>query len=322
MEIYAMKKIRFSHLLILLVCVILLSVSALVPVVAQDETYQFAIIVHDGTTSFYAPVINGMEIACAQVGAECQFLGPPNGSDVAAQVDLIENAINSGTDAVILDIPDENAMERVVEQAEAAGVGVYFIGTAYPQMTNYGSIGQNFYAAGQTMGNQIVQYLPDGGKVGIVVCCAGNIPLGQRAQGAIDVLTANGNFEIVGPTEIGTDQTEAYGAIEAMYQANPDLKGIFGVDANTEVIGRFIQRNSLGGQLMGGGFDLVPGTLSAIESGDMQFTIGQNPFLWGYLSVHQMWLSVAHGVHPVSFDSGADVVDATDDIANLDPLFH
>jgi simple sugar transport system substrate-binding protein len=213
-------------------------------------------------------------------------------------------------------------MERVVASAEAAGVGVYFIGTSYPQMTDYGSIGQNFYAAGQTMGNQIVKYVPDGGKVGIVVCCAGNIPLGQRAQGAIDVLNAAGNYTIVGPIEIGTDQTEAYGAIEAMYQANQDIKGIFGVDANTEVIGRFIQRSNLKGQIVGGGFDLVPGTLSAIQSGDMSFTIGQNPFLWGYLSIHQMWLYLEHGIHPISLDSGADVVDASDDIANLDPMFH
>ncbi len=297
---------------------------SLMQVTAQDaaKVYKFDIIVHDGTTSFYAPVINGMNIACAQIGAECQFLGPPNGSDIAAQVDLAENAINSGVDAIILDIPDENAMEKVVAEAEAAGVGVYFIGTSYPQMTDYGSIGQSFYSAGQTMGNQIVKYLPDGGKVGIVICCAGNIQLGLRAQGATDVMTAAGNFTVIGPIEIGTDQTEAYGAIEALYQANPDIKGIFGVDANTEVIGRFIQRNNLKGQVMGGGFDLVPGTLGAISSGDMQFTIGQNPFLWGYLSVHQMWLYLEHGIHPISLDSGADVVDATDDIANLDSMFH
>jgi simple sugar transport system substrate-binding protein len=322
MEILTVQKQKLYRVLFVLVCLGMLTSISLMQVTAQDEPYKFAIIVHDGTTSFYAPVINGMNIACAQLGAECQFLGPPNGSDVAAQVDLIENAINSGVNAVILDIPDENAMQRVVGEAEAAGVGVYFIGTAYPEMTNYGSIGQNFYAAGQTMGNQIVQHLSDGGKVGIVVCCAGNIPLGQRAQGAMDVLTAAGNFTVVGPTEIGTDQTEAYGAIEAMYQANPDLAGIFGVDANTEVIGRFIERNSLQGQVVGGGFDLVPGTLSAIQNGDMQFTIGQNPFLWGYLSVHQMWLFLEHGIHPISLDSGADVVDATDDIANLDPMFH
>ena len=47
---------------------------------AAGKQYKFDVIVHDGTTSFYAPVINGMNIACAQIGAECKFLGPPNGS--------------------------------------------------------------------------------------------------------------------------------------------------------------------------------------------------------------------------------------------------
>ena len=107
-----MQKQRLYRVLLMLVCLGLLAGTSLMQVTAQDEPYKFAIIVHDGTTSFYAPVINGMNIACEQLGAECQFIGPPNGSDVAAQVDLAENAINSGVDGIILDIPDENAMER------------------------------------------------------------------------------------------------------------------------------------------------------------------------------------------------------------------
>jgi simple sugar transport system substrate-binding protein len=261
-----------------------------------------------------------MNIACGQIQAECKFLGPPNGSDPVAQVDLVENAINSGIDAIILDIPDQKAMEKVTAEADAKNVGVYFIGTAYPH-TKYGSIGQDFYAAGKAEGNQIVKYLPGGGKVAIVTCCAGNVPLGQRAQGAMDVLKANGKFQIVGPTVISTDETQAYGAIESVYEANPDLKGIYGTDATTSIIGRFIQRNGLIGKVMGGGFDLVPATLSGIKSGALQFTTGQNPFLWGYLAVHQMWLQKEHGVHPISVDSGADIVDATT-AGNVDPQFH
>ena len=287
---------------------------------AESKHYKFNVIVHDGSTSFYAPVINGMNIACAQIGAECKFLGPPNGSDIPAEVDLIENAINSGIDAVIMDIPDEKAMQKVTAEADAKNVGVYFIGTAYPK-TKYGSIGQDFYTAGKSEGNQIVKYLPDGGKIAIVTCCAGNVPLGLRAKGAMDAVTATGKFQIVGPTVISTDETQAYGAIESLYQANSDLKGIFGTDAMTSIIGRFIQKNGLKGKVMGGGFDLVPATISAIKSGDLQFTTGQNPFLWGYLAVHQMWLLKEHGVQPINVDSGADTVDASR-AGNVDPQFH
>jgi simple sugar transport system substrate-binding protein len=291
------------------------------PAQPSGKKYKFVFVVHDGTTTFYRPVINGMNIACSQVGADCQFMGPPNGSDIPAEVDLIENAIQSGADAVFLDIPDQQAMEKVTAEAKAKNVEVFFIGTVYPDKPEYGSIGQDLYRAGQVMGQQAAKSLPDGGKVGIVICCPGILPLQRRAQGAIDALNATGKFQVVGPIEISTDQTKAYGAIEALYQGNPDIKGIFGVDANTEVIGRFIQKNGLKGVVKGGGFDLVPGTLEAIKTGDMQFTTGQNPFLWGYLPVQEMWLFKEFGVRPVSLDSGADVVDASN-AAGIDPLFH
>jgi simple sugar transport system substrate-binding protein len=321
MEKFNMKKLTINHLIIVLLCLVMLGVTAATPATAQNKKYKFAVIVHDGTTPFYAPVINGMNVACAQLGAECKFLGPPNGSDVAAEVDLAQNAINSGVDGIAIDIPDAKAMEKVVAEAKAKKVDIYFIGTPYPDHPEYGSIGQNFLNAGHTMGQQIVKYMPDGGKVGIVTCCIGNIQLGQRAQGAIDIMKANGKFTVVGPVDITSDATKQYGAIEAMYQANPDMKGIFGVDASTEVIARFIQKNNLKGKVSGGGFDLVQGTLNAIKTGDVQFTTGQNPFLWGYLSMHQLWLHSAHGVHPISLDSGADTVDISN-VEGLDPMFH
>jgi simple sugar transport system substrate-binding protein len=291
------------------------------PAVAQSKTYRFDVIVHDGSTSFYAPVQTGMEVACAEIKAECKFLGPPNGSDPVAQVDIIQNSINSGVDGIILDIPDPKAMEKIVELAKSKNVDVYFIGTPYPDMLDYGSMGQNFYNAGVAVGKQIIKYLPDGGKVGIVTCCAGNIPLGQRAQGQIDTLTATGKFTVVGPILLGADATQQFGAIEAMYQANPDIVGIFGTDASTEVIARFIERNNLKGKVTGGGFDLLPATVEAVKNGDMAFTTTQNPFLWGYLSVHQLYLKREYNLNPISIDSGAGVVDSTN-VDKVNPKYN
>ena len=175
-------------------------------------------------------------------------------------------------------------------------------------MLDYGSMGQNFYNAGVAVGKQAIKYLPNGGKVAIVTCCAGNIPLGQRAQGTTDAFKAAGNFIVVGPVLLGNDATQQYGAMEAMYQANPDIVGIFGTDASTEVIARFVEKNKLKGKVVGGGFDLLPATVEAVKKGEMAFTTTQNPFLWGYLSVHQLYLHRVYNLHPISIDSGAGVV--------------
>jgi simple sugar transport system substrate-binding protein len=290
--------------------------------IAQDHQYKFDIVVHDGQTSFYAPVQTGMEVACAELKAVCSFSGPPNGSDPVAQVDMAQNAINAGIDGIILDIPDRKAMEKVVKLAKSKNVDVYFIGTSYPDMLDYGSMGQNFYNAGLAVGKQAIKYLPNGGgKVAIVTCCAGNIPLGQRAQGTTDALKAAGNFTVVGPVLLGNDATQQYGAMEAMYQANPDIVGIFGTDASTEVIARFIEKNNLKGKVVGGGFDLLPATVEAIKKGEMAFTTTQNPFLWGYLSVHQLYLHREYNLHPISIDSGAGVVDSTN-VDKVNPKYN
>ena len=290
------------------------------PALAQDKTYKFDIIVHDGSTSFYAPVQTGMEVACAELKADCKFMGPPNGSDPVAQVDLAQNAINSGVDGIILDVPDQKAKDKITAYAKDKNVDVFFIGTSYPDDPDHASIGQNFYNAGVAVGKQIEKYLPNGGKVGIMLCCAGNIPLGQRASGEIDTLKANPKFTVVGPVLMGQDETQAFGAIEAMNQANPDMVGIFGTDASTEVIARFIQRNKLTGKVIGGGFDLVPATVNAIKTGDVKFTTTQNPFLWGYLSVHQLYLKRQYGLNPISIDSGAGVVDSTN-VEKVNPKY-
>src|SRR5689334_661060 len=129
-----MKKVGINNLFVAMLCVVLavlLSFTASTRAMSQAKTYKFDVIVHDGSTSFYAPVINGMKVACAQLGADCKFLGPPNGSDIPAEVDLIENAINAGIDGIAMDIPDEKAMEKVTADAKAKNIGIYFIGTSY-----------------------------------------------------------------------------------------------------------------------------------------------------------------------------------------------
>src|SRR5437868_10238022 len=111
MEKFNVKKLTINHFFIVLLCLVILGVTATTQATAQNKVYKFDVIVHDGTTPFYAPVINGMNVACAQLGAECKFIGPPNGSDIAAEVDLALNAINSGIDGIAADIPDAKAME-------------------------------------------------------------------------------------------------------------------------------------------------------------------------------------------------------------------
>ena len=57
------------------------------------------------------------------------------------------------------------------------------------------------------------------------------------------------------------------------------LKGAFAVDAgSTELLGPSLASVGLAGKIPAGGFDLTPGTLTAINAGQIDFTINQNPY--------------------------------------------
>ena len=47
---------------------------------------------------------------------------------------------------------------------------------------------------------------------------------------------------------------------------------------------------SVGLKIPAGGFDLTPGTLSAIQAGTLDFTIDQEPYLQGFLPVLALYL--------------------------------
>jgi simple sugar transport system substrate-binding protein len=67
---------------------------------------------------------------------------------------------------------------------------------------------------------------------------------------------------------------------------------------------------SVGLKIPAGGFDLQPGTLTAINAGQIDFTIDQNPYLQGFLPVMYMYLFNLTGglVAPPNTDTGLTFV--------------
>ena len=66
---------------------------------------------------------------------------------------------------------------------------------------------------------------------------------------------------------------------------------MFAVDAgDTQGVGQIIQKHSLKGKVIGGGYDLLPGTLDLINKGFLDFTIDQQPYLQGFYPVIQLFL--------------------------------
>ncbi len=66
------------------------------------KTYKIAVIPKGATHEFWKSVHAGANDAGAKLGAEITFKGPEKEGDRQAQIDIVDNIVSAGTDAIVL----------------------------------------------------------------------------------------------------------------------------------------------------------------------------------------------------------------------------
>ncbi len=273
------------------------------------KQYKFVVITHATAVPFFVPVRKGAEDAGKLIGADVTYTGP-SGFDIQKQVEFMKSAIAQGADGIACTLPDPTAFNDVVKEAMSKGIPVIAINADAPKSGRMAYIGQGNYDAGRSMGEQIVKLLPSGGDVILSIHTAGAENLEARLKGVKDVLDAKGGFKYRVVTA-GTDLVKAESLLASALQANPNVKGMFGVeDISGIAIGHIIEREGLKGKVFGGGFDLVTETLDEIAKGNMQFTIDQQPYLQGFQGVMELYLYKKFNLSPADINTGIAPVTA------------
>ena len=291
---------------------------------AQNDQLSFVFVTHDLGAGIFAPVRRGMEDACKMVQAKCEFIGPQS-YDPAQQVSMLEAAVAKKPNGIATTRPEPGTYDNVIRQAEDAGIKIVTFNTNDPDAdaaVPAPFVGQNFTNYGQIWAEEIMKALPDGGKIGITDCCPGHFALEERIRSMKETLDKDGQgkYEILDTIVTGSDETDIYGAIEAFYQANPDVKMITGVDYYSYVIAQFIKNNNLQGKLLAGGSDLAPAQVDGLREGYVAFGLGQNPYLQGFYPVMMMYQEIKYGIRPITIDTGTDVV-TPDNVDQYNPEF-
>lgn len=303
----------------IVVVMLVLAMGALA-VATQDEALanrRMIFVTHD-MHPFFIPTIVGMQDACGMVGWECQFVGPPSFS-VEGTADRLWSAVEARVDAIATVLSDPTAYNDAVQRALDLGIAViaYDTDNEWRQQTQaFPYVGGDDIPSGRINGIQAARHAKevtgrDEGKILIVTCCPGHTALEARIQGTIQGIQEVSNYEV----EVfngGDDATQYVARLEAKWAAEGDrIVAIAGVDAYTENIGRFIEFNNLKGKVAGGGFDLLDTILEGIRDGYLQWAIGQDPYSQGFIPVMLAWLQLERGYPPRSYDTGAEVVDAS-----------
>ena len=85
----------------------------------------------------------------------------------------------------------------------------------------------DFAEQGQTVANDMISRLPDGGEVAVIAGLAGAGQSEGRTKGFKETVEANDKFNLVAVQNCDWDATLAYDATKALITEHPDLNGIF-----------------------------------------------------------------------------------------------
>ena len=255
---------------------------------------------------FYEPCIEGFQDAAAKYGVNAEVESPPK-FDISLQVKAIEGLIARGVDGIAISAVDNKGLVAVVKEAVDAGIIVICFDADAPATARSAYIGTVNEAAGATAGEYMFELM--GGEGDVAILQGGLAPNLNARQDGFRAAAAKTNVEIVAFEDFQADLAMGVNKTEALLEAYPDLDAIFGVSAYGPVApATVVKEQGKVGDIIIGGFDDLPETVTGIKDGSIDFCLVQKAYKMGWLSIEQM-LDLMNGksVPPVT-DTGVIIV--------------
>ena len=232
---------------------------------------------------FWSVVSNGIDDAAKDLGVRVEYQAPTT-FDMVRMSQLIEAAVASRPAALLVSVPDADALGASIRKAITAGIPVISINSgadAWQKLGVLGHVGQTEYEAGFAGGEKLAA--AGARKVLCINHEVGNLALDERCRGLSEALQANGASATVLAVNLA-DPTDAQQRIANALQRDPQINGVLTLGPSGAAPALAAIRNGRR-TIHFGTFDLTPEVLEALQKKEMQFAIDQQPYLQGYLGV-------------------------------------
>ena len=263
---------------------------------------RYAAVVFLSGSEFFNWAYAGMRDAARLLGPHVQVeLQGPAEWDASLEARSLEQLTARKIDGVVLTAGEANALIPAIDRAVAAGIPVITFDSDSPGSTRLAFVGTDNYNAGWAAGKAMAEWLGGAGRVGVSTF-PGPDHLKKRLDGFTAALARFApGITIAAVVNDEGDVAKAETQITAMLQADPGITGIFCAHGNPGPGAAAAVRN-LGrqGKVQILAFDFGTPVIELIESGEIKGTVGQNPYLMGYMSM----LLAYSARHPTEVPSG------------------
>jgi ribose transport system substrate-binding protein len=275
-----------------------------------DSVRNVHMIVKMSSGSFWSTVKMGAEVAAKEYNVNLTFIGPESENDIEGQIQLMDDAIKSKTDAIILSASDYMRLAQVTDRAAYHKIPVISMDTEVASARVKTFVGTNNYEAGQRAAERLIKLIGGYGQVGLVSFVEGARNADERATGMLDYLARYPNIDVVDIVYCGSDAQLAADLTNEMISKNPNIKGIIALNEVAGIgVSQEVQKLGLGGIVKIITFDSPPEVIEMLQEGVVQATLIQNPFSNGYLAVQHAVESIEGIEVPERVDTGSKLID-------------
>ena len=246
-------------------------------------------VVPKGTTHvFWKSVKAGADRAGKELGVAIKWDGPPDEKEINTQDRIIGDMINRGVNALVVAPVDKTALTTSMENAKKKmPVVVFDSGSDFKDYNAF--VATDNYKGGQLAAEQMVKLLEGAKNVELAMIRyqAGSASTMDRERGFLDVVKkARPDIKLYEDQFAGSTGDEASKLMSNLLQAHPNISAVYGSNESTTrgALGALEQAKKLG-QVKFVGFDSSPELVDALDKGQIQALVLQDPVKMGYLSV-------------------------------------
>ncbi|MGL6220919.1 MAG: substrate-binding domain-containing protein [Lacrimispora sphenoides] len=277
-----------------------------------NENYKIYLITMDKSDQFWKVMDNGAREMASMLGVTYEWDAPLT-RDVNKQIQIFNNAVVAGADAIMLAASDPLKISSAVEEAKAKGVKIIYVDApAFEEAVI--TLATDNYTAGKIAGENMFYELEaigvTYGSIGIIGVTPENRTTVNREMGFRDYFKLFVRYQILETIYTNGDPELAKQATEKYIRDNPNLVGVFSTnEGSTLGLGYALRENDK--NIIGIGFDITEIIQEMIRDNTIKATLVQNPFTMGYLGMAQA-IAALRG-----FDTGPKFINTGVTVVNI-----
>lgn len=275
---------------------------------AEGKDTSVILVTMDGLDKHWVNVDKGAQAAAEETGCKYQWMAPDK-KDTALQIEMLNNAIAAGCDALVVAAVDPDAIVSTLQSAEDAGIKVIYVDST-ANLDAVASYTTDNYAAAKAAGEQMLKGFEEkgikSGDIGIVAFSNATQTSVDREQGFRDAFEGT-DFNLL-ETQYGNSEVAASQAAAENFIS----QGVVGLYGNNEPgavgVGDAVAASSKW-KGVAIGFDASDTTLEQVGNGSLYSVIAQNPYDMGYEAVKTaVDAALGKEIKDKDVDTGSSVV--------------